>query len=281
MMPATKIEPISKFAIASQPTNAPKAPASFQSPAPRLRRKTNGKSTSSPNPAPSREVFNPSHPPTATFARTPTRNPGTVSQFGILRLRQSVHPAISAKAIAVPSTIGFKTDPIWRRRPSERPYCRGFSHTPVPKSTITAVFRMTAVSRQEQRPGASPGLDEIHSHLPVERTRSVMLSHDLLGIVGQGFGLRQKFQTLYHFRVRLGAHFHALILAESIHKNLSLDVGPEPLVVVHQIGLSVGNIGLVERLAEILHERIVHFEALRRMMSHDIALGEVEERIVL
>src|ERR1700691_4032726 len=110
MMPATKTDPISKFSSTSQPTNAPKAPASFQSPAPRLRNKTKGSSTNNPNPPPSREVFNPCNPPVAALTATPTRNPGTVSQLGIRRLRQSVKPAAS------PKTIGFKrAPPGWRK----------------------------------------------------------------------------------------------------------------------------------------------------------------------
>ena len=82
-------------------------------PRPGCAEKPNGKSSSSPSPAPSREAFNPAHPPASTFTETPTRNPGTVSQFGIRRLRQSVHPAISANATASPSTVGFKPPPTW------------------------------------------------------------------------------------------------------------------------------------------------------------------------
>src|SRR5260370_29123380 len=146
------------------------------------------------------------------------------------------------------------------------------------KAVRTQCLKLLAKSKARSRPGARR---KPYPSLPVESTRAVMLSHDLLGIVGQGFGLRQKLQTLFYFRVRLCPHLHALILTESIHKNFSLDVGPEPLVVIHKIGLSVRDIGLVERLAEVLHERIVHFEALRRMMIHYVAFCEVEERIVL
>jgi hypothetical protein len=123
MTPATKTEPMSKTARTRGPTNAPKAPASFQSPAPRLRRKTNGNSTSNPSPAPSREVLNPAHPLVRTFAETPTSNPGTVSQFGMRRLRQSVHPAISANATASPSTVGFKPSPICTGGAGSEPRC--------------------------------------------------------------------------------------------------------------------------------------------------------------
>jgi hypothetical protein len=123
MTPATKTEPISKTVRCPGPTNAPKAPASFQSPAPRLRRKTNGNSNSNPSPAPRREVPSPAHPLVRTFAETPTSNPGTVSQFGIRRLRQSVHPAISANPTANPSTVGFKSSPMCSGGAESEPQC--------------------------------------------------------------------------------------------------------------------------------------------------------------
>ncbi len=56
---------------------------------------------------------------------------------------------------------------------------------------------------------------------------------------------------------------------------------PDPLAVVNKICLSVSNIGLIERLAEILQDGIVNFEVLCGMMSHDIALRKVEECVVL
>ena len=111
-MPATKTETTSKSTRMLGPTNAPKAPASFQSPAPRLRTKTKGSSRSNPNPAPSRDVFKPPNPLAIELAAIPTSSPGTVSQFGIRRLRQSITPAIIAKATANPNTMGFKRAPL-------------------------------------------------------------------------------------------------------------------------------------------------------------------------
>src|SRR5271156_1413179 len=127
MMPATKNDPISKFSNTSQPTNAPRAPASFQSPAPRLCNKTKGKSTSNPKPAPSREAFNPPNPPVAALAATPMSSPDTVSQLGIRRLRQSVKPAATAKATAKPRTIGFKPAPQGRRKTCSHPQLADFA----------------------------------------------------------------------------------------------------------------------------------------------------------
>src|SRR5271170_3831881 len=99
---------MSKFNIAPQPTNAPKAPASFQSPAPRLRRKTKGRRTSNASPAPNSEALIPIHPLASTFADSPTKNPGTVSQFGMRRERKSVQPATSANATASPGMMAFQ-----------------------------------------------------------------------------------------------------------------------------------------------------------------------------
>lgn len=44
------------------PVKAPSSAASFQSPAPRLRRRTKGSSNPRPTKAPSREILNPSQP---------------------------------------------------------------------------------------------------------------------------------------------------------------------------------------------------------------------------
>ena len=132
---------MSKFANTAQPTNAPRAPASFQSPAPRLRRKTKGKSSSSPSPAPSREALSPNHPLASAFTETPIKSPGTVSQFGIRRLRQSVYPPISAKATASPSTIGFKPPPACSGRAVAEPQCAKAPAKDSPRTTLDAPKR--------------------------------------------------------------------------------------------------------------------------------------------
>src|SRR5579863_4078953 len=108
MMPATKIDPISRSASTRGPTKAPKAPASFQSPAPRARNSTKGSNNSKPKPAPSRESFIPVHLPANVFNTTPATNPGTVSQFGMRRLRKSVQPAIKDRSTAQPRIAVFK-----------------------------------------------------------------------------------------------------------------------------------------------------------------------------
>src|SRR5215472_5962144 len=96
MTPATKTDNSNKSTSRPGPTNAPSAPASFQSPAPRLRTRTNGSRRPNPTTAPSSELFNPPQPPSTVFPTTPTTNAGTVSQFGMRRLRRSDQPAIRA-----------------------------------------------------------------------------------------------------------------------------------------------------------------------------------------
>src|ERR1700676_1668141 len=113
MIPATRIDASNKSTNKPGPVNAPKAPANFQSPAPRLRNSTNGNSNARPNAAPSREAFSPSQPLKTAFARTPTSNAGTVSQFGIRRHRRSVHPAAAARIMAPASTTGFNWASSW------------------------------------------------------------------------------------------------------------------------------------------------------------------------
>ncbi len=82
------------------PRNAPNAPTNFQSPAPKLRIATKGSKRSNPNPAPNKADLHPDQRKIIEFARTPTTSPGTVSQLGIRRERQSVHPAIRENTAA-------------------------------------------------------------------------------------------------------------------------------------------------------------------------------------
>src|ERR1700733_7147091 len=125
------------------------------------------------------------------------------------------------------------------------------------------------------------GPSGILSILPVEGSRCVVLGYDALGTLGQRLCLRKKVQTFHHFRIRFRSYLHALILTKSIYKDLSLDVGLDPVAVIDQVRLGIGNIGLVERLAEILKDGIVDLEALRGMMIYHVALGEIEEGVVL
>ncbi len=73
-----------------------------------------------------------------------------------------------------------------------------------------------------------------------------MLSHDALGVVGQRFGLRQKLESLDHFRIRFRPDFEPFILTESIHEDFGFDIGFDPVVVIDQIRLRVRDIRFVE-----------------------------------
>jgi len=110
-MPATKTDPINRSAKTPGPTKAPRAPANFQSPAPRLRSSTNGNNSSKPKPAPSRESFKPCTPAATVFNATPATNPGKVSQFGMRRLRKSEMPAITESNTAPVRIVVFKPAP--------------------------------------------------------------------------------------------------------------------------------------------------------------------------
>ena len=72
MIPATKTDPNSRSTSVPGPANAPRAPASFQSPAPRLRSRTNGNSSAKPSPRPAGK---PSIRPSRSVRRWPRRLP--------------------------------------------------------------------------------------------------------------------------------------------------------------------------------------------------------------
>src|SRR5450755_764038 len=111
--PATKTDPSNKSTRRPGPVKAPRAPASFQSPAPRLRRSTKGSSNARPTPTPSSDASRAALPPRAMFMANPVARPGTVSQFGIRRLRKSVQPAIRANSRAPIRIGGLKSASGW------------------------------------------------------------------------------------------------------------------------------------------------------------------------
>src|ERR1700686_1991646 len=83
--PATRIVTISTDNNSRGPRLLPSAPASFQSPAPRLRTSTQGKSNPNPNAAPNSALNNPGQRYRIVLTTTPAAKPETVSQFGIRR----------------------------------------------------------------------------------------------------------------------------------------------------------------------------------------------------
>ena len=101
--PAMKAVPSSTTTILCGPKNAPSAPISFQSPAPRPRIKTKGSKTPKLMPAPSRDISS-----LATFPAPPqsqshqqTRHGQPIGYFW--RARQSSQPAHPAKLSAPPT----------------------------------------------------------------------------------------------------------------------------------------------------------------------------------
>src|SRR5579862_3772012 len=114
--PATRTDPRSRSTKIPGPAKAPRAPANFQSPAPRLRSSTKGSSNARPTAAPSKETRSPAHRFKTVLAVIPITSPGTVSQFGMRRLFKSVHPAMSDKSTAPERITGFKRAPSFADR---------------------------------------------------------------------------------------------------------------------------------------------------------------------
>src|SRR5882762_427554 len=84
----------------STPRIAPEAPTSFQSPNPNACKATKGNNRSIARPRPASDDLAPGKPKQTVLRINPKAAAGTVSQFGIRRLRQSVTPAISATMAA-------------------------------------------------------------------------------------------------------------------------------------------------------------------------------------
>ena len=110
--PATKIDATNRLTSSSRPAKAPRAPANFQSPAPRLRNKTKGNNNPRPTKVPSKDDASPVFPPRTVLRTTPATKPDTVSQFGMRRLRKSVHPAMIDNRTAPARIAGFKRAPV-------------------------------------------------------------------------------------------------------------------------------------------------------------------------
>src|ERR1700747_614116 len=98
MIPEAKILPRRTKRNSCQPRNDPTAPISFQSPAPNARRLTSGSKRISARPLPSREKSKPCQPFSTRCSVTPERTPGTVSQLGMRRERQSSNAAETVNA---------------------------------------------------------------------------------------------------------------------------------------------------------------------------------------
>src|SRR5581483_2055473 len=114
IIPATKTDINRRSSNKAGPVKVPSAPASFQSPAPKLRSSTKGSNKPRPTSAPNREVFKPLQPLSKVLAATPRANAGTVSQLGIRRVRISVHPAITASNDIPARIFGFTQASIAR-----------------------------------------------------------------------------------------------------------------------------------------------------------------------
>src|ERR1035438_5461884 len=109
----------------------------------------------------------------------------------------------------------------------------------------------------------------------------VSFGNHLPGVVGQGARLRHQLQRFNHVGIGFRPHLQALFLTESIDKDFALEIGAQPVVVLEQLAFGVDNLFFVEKLAEVLQDRVVNLEALHHFVGVGIFLGKVEQRIVL
>ena len=80
--PFTRIASTSTVSRFCAPRQAPRAPTNFQSPAPKMRIKTKGRSSAKPKPAPNRESVAPGQPRSHEFTPTPSKQTGNGHPVG-------------------------------------------------------------------------------------------------------------------------------------------------------------------------------------------------------
>ena len=208
----------------SRPRNAPSAVTSFKSPAPSARTATKG--SNNPNPsacAQQRELR--THPAAKKpySAQTPTPNPGTVSQFGMRRHRQSVHPATAAKTRGQhPYSLARRTREI-----------HGLGHAP-PKvglqsgRDVSIRIQRDRTAKAEERPKGPSSAD---FHTVRQASQSVPASYERSG------GNRQA----------------ALAPGKRSSYNARMTYTPEPIDTSH-VELSPDILRLTEQLSRNAHE---------------------------
>src|SRR5437660_192228 len=101
------------------------------------------------------------------------------------------------------------------------------------------------------------------------------------GVLRQLLGLREQLESFDHLRIGLGSHPEPFILAESVDEDLALDGGMQPVTVLKHVRFRVSNLLLIQEFAEVVDHVVVDFKILTHLMAGRVALGEVEERVVL
>src|SRR5207245_11690294 len=81
--------------------------------------------------------------------------------------------------------------------------------------------------------------------------------------------------------IGLGPYLHAFILTKGVNENFGLDVRADPVIVINEVGLGVGSVRLIQRLAKLLHSSVVNLEAFGRVVGRYVVLGGLEKRIML
>src|SRR5436853_1339497 len=102
-----------------------------------------------------------------------------------------------------------------------------------------------------------------------------------LGVFRQLLSLREQFEGFDHLRVGLGPDLEPFVLAEGVNEDLALDGRMQPIAVLKQVRLGVSDLLLIQEFAEVVHHIVVHFKILTHLMASRVALGEVEEGVML
>lgn len=94
-------------------------------------------------------------------------------------------------------------------------------------------------------------------------------------------GLRHVAKRLGDGGIVVGADTHAFLLAELRGEDLGLDVGADPVLVFVEVSIGVGDVVLLQKGLEVLHNGVVNCEVLVDGAVGEEVRSEFEERLIL
>src|SRR4029077_14241647 len=92
--------------------------------------------------------------------------------------------------------------------------------------------------------------------------RSVVLGDYLFCVIFERARLRKQVQSLDDLGIVFRANLQAFVLPELVYEDFALDAVAEPVIVLDQILLGVGNLLFIEKFPELLHQGVVDREGL-------------------
>lgn len=107
------------------------------------------------------------------------------------------------------------------------------------------------------------------------------LRDDALGVVRKLFRLWHKIERLKDFGITFRAYLEAFVLSESVDEHFTLEVRSDSVIILNKISLGIGDLLLIQELAELLQYVVIHIEVLADLVGYSVVLREVEEGIVL